>query len=103
MAKSGSILGNPVLRKEDPGILTGETQYYDDLKIEGLLHVAFVRSTVAHANIVSIDTADARSMPGVVAVYTAADLELPDVHGFVMLPADDEPAAARQGEGPVRR
>ena len=86
MAKSGSILGNPVLRKEDPGILTGETQYYDDLKIDGLLHVAFVRSTVAHANITSIDADDARSMPGVVAVYTAADLELPDVHGFVMLP-----------------
>jgi carbon-monoxide dehydrogenase large subunit len=86
MATSGSILGNPVLRKEDPGILTGATEYYDDLKIAGLLHVAFVRSTVAHARIVSIDTADAAAMEGVVAVYTAADLALPDVHGFVMLP-----------------
>ncbi len=86
MATSGSILGNPVLRKEDPGILTGATQYYDDLQVDGLLHVAFVRSTVAHANIDSIDTSDAKGMPGVVAVYTAADLPLNPVHGFVMLP-----------------
>ena len=86
MATSGSILGNPVLRKEDPGILTGVTEYYDDLKVAGLLHVAFVRSTIAHATIESIDADDAKTMPGVVAVYTAADLELPDVHGFVMLP-----------------
>jgi carbon-monoxide dehydrogenase large subunit len=86
MAASGSILGNPVLRKEDPGILTGVTEYYDDLKIDGLLHVAFVRSTVAHATIAAIETGDAKGMEGVVAVYTAADLELPDVHGFVMLP-----------------
>jgi carbon-monoxide dehydrogenase large subunit len=87
MATSGSILGNPVLRKEDPGILTGVTEYYDDLKIEGLLHVAFVRSTLAHATIESIDTSDAESMPGVVAVYSANNLEVPDVHGFIMLPA----------------
>ena len=51
MATSGSILGNPVLRKEDPGILTGATEYYDDLKLDGVLHAAFVRSTVAHANV----------------------------------------------------
>ena len=86
MATSGSILGNPVLRKEDPGILTGATEYYDDLKVDGLLHVAFVRSTVAHANVTGIDTAGAKTMPGVAAVYTASDLELPDVHGFMMLP-----------------
>ncbi|MDQ1509123.1 MAG: aerobic carbon-monoxide dehydrogenase large subunit, partial [Actinomycetota bacterium] len=86
MPTSGSILGNPVLRKEDPGILEGTTQYYDDLDVAGLLHTAFVRSTIAHANIASIDTSDAKGMPGVVAVYTAADLELPTVHGFIMLP-----------------
>jgi carbon-monoxide dehydrogenase large subunit len=87
MPTSGSILGNPVLRKEDPGILEGRTQYYDDLAVAGLLHVAFVRSTVAHANVGAIDTTDAQAMPGVVAVYTAADFDLPTVHGFVMLPA----------------
>ena len=51
MATSGSILGNPVRRREDPDILTGKTQYFDDLQIAGLLHVAFVRSTIAHAAI----------------------------------------------------
>ena len=86
MPTSGSILGNPVLRKEDPGILEGTTQYYDDLSIAGLLHTAFVRSTVAHADVTAIDTSEAMEMPGVVAVYVAADLELPAVHGFMMLP-----------------
>jgi carbon-monoxide dehydrogenase large subunit len=86
MATSGSILGNPVLRKEDPGILEGKTRYYDDLEVAGLLHTVFVRSTVAHAAISGIDTSAAKAMPGVVAVYVAADLELPAVHGFMMLP-----------------
>lgn len=86
MATSGSILGNPVRRREDPDILTGQTQYFDDLQIAGLLHVAFVRSTIAHAAIEGIDTGDAVSMPGVAAVYTADDLDLPDHHGFMMLP-----------------
>jgi carbon-monoxide dehydrogenase large subunit len=86
MATSGSILGNPVLRKEDPGILEGTTRFLDDLAIEGLLHSTFVRSTVAHARITGIDTSDAKTMPGVVAVYVAADLDLPAVHGFIMLP-----------------
>ena len=86
MATSGSILGNPVLRKEDPTILTGEIEYFDDLEIPGLLHAAFVRSTIAHARIEGIDTEDAKAMPGVVAVYTADDLDLPDNHGFIMLP-----------------
>ncbi len=86
MASSGSILGNPVLRREDPDILTGGTEYLDDLDIEGLLHVAFVRSTIAHARIESIDTDDAKAMSGVVAVYVNGDLDLADHHGFVMLP-----------------
>jgi carbon-monoxide dehydrogenase large subunit len=86
MPTSGSILGNPVRRREDPGILTGRTQYFDDLPITGMAHVAFVRSTIAHATIEGIDTSDAVSMPGVVAVYTSENLELPDHHGFMMLP-----------------
>ena len=96
MATSGSILGNPVLRREDPGILTGEIEYLDDLQIDGLLHVAFVRSTIAHARLVSVDLDDAREMPGVVAVFAAGDLDVPDHHGFVMLPATmNRPPLAR--------
>ena len=96
MATSGSILGNPVVRREDPGILTGETEYYDDLAVDGLLHVAFVRSTIAHARIEGVDAEVARSLPGVVAVFLADDLELNDHHGFIMLPATmNRPPLAR--------
>ena len=68
MAASGSILGNSVLRREDPAILDGSARYYDDLQVDGLTHVVFVRSTIAHAKVESIDTADAETMPGVLGV-----------------------------------
>ena len=70
----GSILGNVVRRVEDPELLTGSGRYVDDLEFSGCLRVAFVRSTVAHARILGIDTAAARACPGVVAVFTEADL-----------------------------
>src|SRR5712691_11929068 len=87
MATSGSILGNPVRRTEDPRILRGDAEYFDDLDVAGLLHVAFVRSTMAHARIESIDTSEAAAMPGVVGVYTADDLDLEPMQGFAMVPA----------------
>ena len=87
MATSGSILGNPVRRTEDPRILRGDADYFDDLDVEGLLHVAFVRSTMAHARIESVGTSEAVTMPGVVAVYTADDLGLEPGQGFAMVPA----------------
>jgi Aerobic-type carbon monoxide dehydrogenase, large subunit CoxL/CutL homologs len=86
MAASGSILGNAVLRREDPAILDGSARYYDDLQVDGLTHVVFVRSTIAHAKVESIETADAETMPGVLAVYTAANLPMDPIQGFVMLP-----------------
>ena len=51
MATSGSILGNAVLRKEDPGLLTGENKYSDDLAFPNTAAIVFVRSSVAHANL----------------------------------------------------
>src|SRR3974390_85553 len=86
MATAGSILGNPVRRRGGPGIPAGATEYFDDLHVAGLLHVAFVRSTIAHAVLEAVETTDAVSMPGVVAVSPAADLDLSDHHGFMMLP-----------------
>ena len=71
-----SMLGTNVVRKEDPKLLTVGGSYVDDLEVEGALHAVFVRSQVAHGTILSIETEDAASMPGVVAVYTAADLDL---------------------------
>jgi aerobic carbon-monoxide dehydrogenase large subunit len=81
----GSILGNSVVRVEDPELLTGEARYVDDIMIEGLLHLAFVRSPYAHAEVESVSTAEALAMPGVVAVFTAADLGLPRHHAFMAL------------------
>jgi carbon-monoxide dehydrogenase large subunit len=88
MPASGSILGNAVRRLEDPELLTGVGKYVDDLVEPGMLHVAFVRSTVAHANLLSVDVAETLSMPGVVAVYHSGgdDLGLVPLQQFPMMP-----------------
>ncbi len=71
-----SMIGTRVVRKEDPAYLTLGGTYVDDVDCPGALHATFVRSVMAHAEITAIHTADAAQMPGVVGVYTAADLEL---------------------------
>jgi carbon-monoxide dehydrogenase large subunit len=89
----GSILGNRVLRKEDPKFLTTGGVYVDDMLDEPLLvgsvHVTYVRSSVAHAIINSIDTSEAAQMPGVLAVLTGADL------GLQPVPSSFNPMATR--------
>src|SRR6478672_8091266 len=65
--------GAPVQRKEDDRLLRGHGRFTDDFD-DGALECCFVRSPYAHAKITSIDASAARAMPGVVAVYTAADL-----------------------------
>lgn len=67
-------IGQAVRRKEDERLLTGTGRYTDDVKMPGALHAHFVRSPHARAQIASIDTTKARQAPGVVAVYTHADL-----------------------------
>ena len=72
-----SILGTRVVRIEDPRFLTTGGVYTEDVvdeRLAGAGHVFFVRSPVAHARITSIDTSAAREAPGVLAVYTGADL-----------------------------
>ncbi len=68
-------IGAPVRRKEDFRFLTGKGTYTDDINRPGQLHAVFVRSPHAHAEIVGIDIAAAQAAPGVVAIYTAADLQ----------------------------
>jgi len=77
-----SILGNRVLRKEDPKFLTSGGQYVADLDLPGVASVTYVRSTVAHARISGIETDEARSAPGVIDVVTSADI------GLAPLPPD---------------
>ena len=72
-----SILGTRVTRVEDPDLLTVGGKYVDDLAPADAVHAVFVRSEMAHAEIAGIDVSEAIAAPGVVAVFTAADLELP--------------------------
>ena len=67
-------IGQPVLRREDPRMLTGHGRYIADVALPGMRHAAFVRSEVAHGQVVHLDVEPARRHPGVHAVYTAADL-----------------------------
>jgi carbon-monoxide dehydrogenase large subunit len=73
MAKK--LVGQRVKRTEDPRLISGLGHYVDDINLPDLLHVAFVRSIYAHARINAIDTAAARALPGVVAVFTGEDLK----------------------------
>ncbi|OLT18628.1 hypothetical protein BJF78_00475 [Pseudonocardia sp. CNS-139] len=73
------MIGARQLRLEDPGLLTGADRYTADLDVPGALTAVFVRSVMAHARIDSVDTTEAAGAPGVVAVFTAADLDLPAV------------------------
>jgi CO/xanthine dehydrogenase Mo-binding subunit len=67
-------IGTPQRRTEDPRLVRGEGQYVGDLRFPGMLHAGFVRSSHAHARVRSIDVEAARALPGIVAVFTAAEL-----------------------------
>src|SRR6266704_6985371 len=67
-------IGQPVPRSEDPVLLRGEGRYCDDVNLPGQAYAVMVRSPHAHGVIRHIDVAASRAMPGVLAIYTAADL-----------------------------
>ena len=73
--------GTSVRRAEDPRILTGSGRCVDDVKLPGMLHAAFVRSPLAHGRVLAVDASAARALPGVIAVYTGADLDTMTVRG----------------------
>jgi carbon-monoxide dehydrogenase large subunit len=94
---AGSLVGVPVRRVEDPTLLRGQATYIDNLDLPGVLHLAFVRSPMAHAEITGLDASEARAMPGVVAVYSSADLDFPDHTGMMQLhPQVVRPALAKE-------
>ena len=76
MTTTERFIGQPVLRKEDADLLTGQASYIDNWTMPGMLWMALARPPYVHATIDGIDTAEAAAMPGVVGVYTAADFEL---------------------------
>ncbi len=71
-----SILGNRVLRVEDPRFLRGEGRYVENLVLDGALAITFVRTPLAHARVNGIDVSAAEALPGV-QVFTAADVDAP--------------------------
>src|SRR4051794_37994162 len=68
-----AVIGDSPRRREDARFVTGHGAYLDDLRFDGVTHAVFLRSPHAHARIVAIDTIAARTMPGVLAILTAAD------------------------------
>jgi carbon-monoxide dehydrogenase large subunit/6-hydroxypseudooxynicotine dehydrogenase subunit gamma len=71
------VIGQPLTRLEDPPLVTGRGRFVADVSFPNQLHMRIVRSPYAHARILSVDTSAAASLPGVIAVWTAADI--PDV------------------------
>jgi carbon-monoxide dehydrogenase large subunit len=98
MTTAGSILGNSVTRTEDPELITGAVVYTADVPVEGSFHAVFVRSPIAHGVLSGVDVGEARARPGVRAVYTAADLGMPDRPGLpgVVPDAMARPLLARE-------
>ena len=96
MTKFG--IGQAITRREDQRLLTGTGQYVDDTSVSGETHLVLVRSPHAHARIVSIDTQAAKAMPGVIAVFTGADLQADGVGAFPtfagLMNAEGKPMAA---------
>ena len=68
-------IGQPVRRSEDPKLVRGEGRYTDDINLPGQAYAVMVRSRYAHGVIRSVDTAAAKTMPGVLAVLTGEDLK----------------------------
>ncbi|MDQ4114291.1 MAG: xanthine dehydrogenase family protein molybdopterin-binding subunit [Actinomycetota bacterium] len=82
------LVGRSVLRVEDPRLVSGRGRFVDDLHLPGMLHAAFVRSTLAHARLGDVDAADALAVPGVVAVFSAADLNLRGITALLERPVE---------------
>jgi carbon-monoxide dehydrogenase large subunit len=73
---NGKWVGQALRRKEDPRMITGRGNYVDDMIVSGMLFMHVVRSSEAHAKIVSIDATGAREYPGIYGVFTAEDLDI---------------------------
>ena len=69
------IFGSGIRRREDPRLITGGSVYTDDVTLPGMVHAAILRSPHAHARITGVDPSAAAAAPGVIAVYTGADVD----------------------------
>jgi carbon-monoxide dehydrogenase large subunit len=72
-------VGRALHRPHDDALVAGGGRFVGDVRVPGLLEAHFVRSDLAHAHVARVDVSAARGVPGVIAAYAAADLDLPDV------------------------
>src|SRR5487761_2737914 len=85
-----TLQAKPVRRREDARLLTGQGNYAADAQPPGMLQAVLVRSPYAHARVAGLDVTAARTMPGVVAVFTAADLtDVAPIPGGINFPRPD--------------
>src|SRR5215472_11296666 len=84
-----AALSGRVKRREDPRLVSGAGRYTDDVQPERCLHLAFVRSTLAHARLTTVDVSAASEIPGVVGVYVAGDLQFESETARPRLCADE--------------
>jgi carbon-monoxide dehydrogenase large subunit len=84
-------IGRPRPRVEDRPLLTGGATFVGDLAPQGMVHLAFLRSPLAHARIAGVDATAAAALPGVRAVFTASDLTLPPLQPPIENPAAFSP------------
>lgn len=80
--KPDGFVGKPVRRKEDGRLLRGEGSYIADLHLEGMAHMAVVRSLYPHARIRAVETAEALAMPGVLGIWTGTDAAMDGLGGL---------------------
>jgi len=95
------FVGQRVQRKEDRRLLTGHGTYIDDIVLPGMLHAAFLRSPIARGRILKLDAEEARALPGVFAVLTAAEIDA--TGAFYSNPATDPPDAPYPATGLLAR
>src|SRR5262249_14314842 len=101
-ASEERLFGKAIKRREDPRFITGRGQYVDDVKLPGLTHASFVRSPHAHARIRGVNTAKAKSLPGVIAIYTGDDVQVGALPCGWMLPDIKVPPRPVLAKGKVR-
>src|SRR6202795_4203301 len=102
-APNGSGIGQPVRRREDLRLVRGAGRYTADENLPGQVHAVMVRSPHAHARIRDIETAEAKAMPGVLAVLTGADFAADGLKPIPHKPWSPHPAETQlrnKGGGP---
>ncbi|NNN22591.1 MAG: xanthine dehydrogenase family protein molybdopterin-binding subunit [Acidimicrobiales bacterium] len=77
------LVGSPYRRLEDPIFITKGATYVGDLEFDDIAHISFVRSPVASANLKNVDVSEALGQPGVIAAFTAKDIEIPAIINWI--------------------